>query len=112
MPVLETLKLIELKKQGLSDKDIETEVLINNYLQKVRPSTIKRVFGEFKKRLSYMDKDFIDLITELPFESKKHLLFANILETYPIMLEFMTEVVSVKLENYDFILYVSDFLNF
>lgn len=112
MPVLETLKLIELKKKGLSDKEIETEVLVNNYLQKNRLSTVKRMFVEFKRRLNYMDSNFIELITELPFDSKKHLLFANIMETYPMMLEFMIETVLPKLQLLDFSLHDSDFFKF
>jgi hypothetical protein len=112
LQVNETLSLIELKAQGLSLDEIKNKVLIDNFLQKEKLTTIKRQMADYLKRLKYIDDDYINLIFKLDYQNKKYFLFSNLLETYPMLFDFMTEVISHKISVLDYFLNDSDFFNF
>lgn len=76
-------------------------------------SSRKRVGAEIIKRLRALpDSSFIDLFSYSNAENKKILLFYSICKYYPIILDFMIEVVLTKWNNLDVELTVEDFQNF
>ena len=108
------LELQEVAKSYLShSKDWEKTtqmILENNPLQKNTKATILRKYRELKKRCQNLTED--ELTTLAAGSHTKLLAYLSVVKSYPIVYEFVTEVLRNKYLSFDRFFYESDWRNF
>jgi hypothetical protein len=96
------------QKFFLGEEDLNQDVLPNN-----SEASKKRVKHELEKRLRAInDFKFIDLYRFMDQKNKNLILFYAACRLYPLLADFMLEVVLYKWNNIDFELTSDDFQNF
>lgn len=90
----------------------ETEVDYVNDLGAGKSSTGKRMLTEFKKRISLLTKEEIEILIKGDFIAKRQIAFISVCKTYAIIKDFAIEVLREKMLVYDYQISEGDYISF
>lgn len=90
----------------------ESEVDYINDLGGGKSSTGKRMLREFKKRISFLTQDEVDIMINGDLINKRQIAFLSVCKTYAIIKDFAIEVLREKLLVYDYQISEGDYISF
>ena len=90
----------------------ESEVDYINDLGGGKSSTGKRMLREFKKRISFLTQDEVDIMINGDLITKRQIAFLSVCKTYAIIKDFAIEVLREKLMVYDYQISEGDYISF
>lgn len=90
----------------------ESEVDYINDLGGGKSSTGKRMLREFKKRISFLTQDEVDIMINGDLIGKRQMAFLSVCKTYAIIKDFAIEVLREKLMVYDYQISEGDYISF
>jgi hypothetical protein len=105
---LELKRVVELKVNGLSDKEIKEKILIENVFQYEKTSSLKRMIPTLLRRVDALDNTFRSMVLNEHLENGKVINLYSIMKTDRLFFEFMDEVVKEKLLTNDYLLEKKD----
>lgn len=89
----------ELKKKGLSDKEIRNLIKEDNLFQYKYKSSINRRLTPLIQRVNIIDEYLLDMFINDPYDTGKFINFYAIMKNDRLFFEFMNEVVREKLNS-------------
>jgi len=108
----ELKQVIQLKQEGLSDKEVRKKVYEENIFQYKYPSSIKRVFPSVLRRANVLDESLCLMMVNETIDIGKVVNLFAIMKTDQLFFEFMDEVIREKLTVSDFVLEKKDMNRF
>jgi hypothetical protein len=90
----------------------KTEIDYVNDLGAGKSSTGRRRLTEFKKRISVLTKEEIEILIHGDFVAKRQIAFISVCKTYAIIKDFAIEVLREKLLVYDYQISEGDYISF
>jgi hypothetical protein len=106
-----SLRINEMVLVARAIKD-EIEVDYVNDLGAGKSSTGKRMLTEFKKRISLLTKEEIEILIAGDFIAKRQIAFVSICKTYAMIKDFAIEVLREKMLVYDYQISEGDYISF
>lgn len=80
---------------------VKSMIADNNVLKKTAASTADREFSEIKKRLDFLNSSQLELLVSGDLDQKKQILFLAVCKTYPLIREFVNEVIQDKVAIFE-----------
>lgn len=90
----------------------KSEVDYINDLGGGKSSTGKRMLREFKKRISFLTQEEVDIMINGDLITKRQIAFLSVCKTYAIIKDFAIEVLREKLMVYDYQISEGDYISF
>lgn len=90
----------------------KSEVDYINDLGGGKSSTGKRMLREFKKRISFLTHEEVDIMINGDLITKRQIAFLSVCKTYAIIKDFAIEVLREKLMVYDYQISEGDYISF
>jgi len=84
----------------------------SNLLNKVKEVTFKREFAEIKKRLSLLTAPQLELMVHGSLDEAKAMILLSLIKAYPLIKDFITEVLLNKYLVFDRLLTETDYIRF
>jgi hypothetical protein len=100
--LFELKQVVKLKQFGLSNQEIRKKVIEENIFQFANKGRINRALPSIMKRADVIDDTLAQLMTEGSLEMTKVINLYSIMKTDLLFFEFMSELISEKLQNNDF----------
>lgn len=82
--------------EGITAVQIQSSVL-----EKVNPKTVSRKFSEFKKRISHLSNEQINLLATGSYEDAVNISFLSCVKAYLLLRDYCLEVLSQKITSFD-----------
>ncbi|AEI50614.1 DUF1819 family protein [Runella slithyformis] len=110
--IAETLVIAEEFERLQDWKEVQKSLMESNLLNKVKEVTFKREFSEIKKRLSLLTAPQLALMVHGSLDDAKAMILLSLVKAYPLIKDFITEVLLSKHLVFDRSLTESDYIRF
>ena len=108
----ETIKIATIYREQKDWVEARSIVLDENIIQKTSLSTMKRMFSEFRLRISSLSADQLDLLIDGNYDEQVQVNLLSICKSYRLIEEFITEVLRSKFLIFDSLLMDMDYVSF
>lgn len=110
--IAETLVIAEEYERLQDWKNVQKSLMESNLLNKVKEVTFKREFAEIKKRLSLLTSQQLELMVHGSLDDAKAMILLSLVKAYPLIKDFITEVLLNKYLVFDRFLTETDYIRF
>lgn len=104
--------LVELYLRYKDWEKVNQEVVTKNLFQLTSQSSTTRQFREIRQRIQSLKLETLEVFADFNSDGKKFIAFLAICKTYPVVCEFIVQVLAEKLVIYDYQLKEVDFTAF